>query len=138
MQIPPDGSPASGAQSSSSGKSEVPGRVVCLCARWCDLCRDYAAVFQEIGRRFPALAFRWIDIEDEADLTGEMEVETFPTLIVADALGRLVFAGPLAPQPGVLERLVLSACMPGSAPAARHAEASALLQRLQEDDSGRA
>ena len=105
-------------------------RVVCLCARWCDLCRDYETVFRDASRRHPALEFRWVDIEDEAELTGDMEVETFPTLVVADRAGRLVFAGPLAPQPGVLERLLLSASEPGGATAAQNPEASALLLRL--------
>jgi thioredoxin 1 len=106
------------------------GRVVCLCAQWCDLCRDYRMLFDDAAARHPALDFRWIDIEDEAELAGDMEVETFPTLVVADQADRLVFAGPLSPQPGVLERLLLSAAEPGRTSSVEDVEASALLARL--------
>ncbi len=109
------------------------GRVICLCAQWCDLCRDYQKLFNEAAQRHPAMEFRWIDIEDEADLTGDMEVETFPTLVVADSEARLVFAGPLAPQPGVLERLLVSAAGPARVSSVEHLEASALLARLDGD-----
>ena len=51
------------------------------------------------------MRFEWVDIEDEADVTGDMDVETFPTLLVADARGAR-FLGPLLPQAGVLTRLI--------------------------------
>ena len=54
--------------------------VVCLCAEWCGLCRDYEAVFAQMAQRFPAFRFVWLDIEDQAELVGDMDVETFPTL----------------------------------------------------------
>jgi thioredoxin 1 len=87
-------------------------------------------LFDDAAARHPALDFRWIDIEDEAELAGDMEVETFPTLVVADQADRLVFAGPLSPQPGVLERLLLSAAEPGRTSSVEDVEASALLARL--------
>lgn len=80
-------------------------RVVCLCAQWCDTCRDYRAVFDEIGAAHPRLDFVWVDIEDQADLVGDVEVETFPTLLIADGAA-LRFFGPLMPQPQTLARLL--------------------------------
>lgn len=61
--------------------------------------------------------WQWIDIEDEADWLGEVDVETFPTLGVA-AGGRLRFAGPVAPQADTLRRLLRATLAPGGAEAA--------------------
>lgn len=86
-----------------------PTWVVCLCAEWCGLCRDYRAVMQSMAARYPAWRFAWMDIEDQADVLsevlGDMEIETFPTLLIADADG-LRFLGPLQPQPEHLARLL--------------------------------
>ncbi len=83
--------------------------VVCLCAEWCGLCRDYRAVMQAMAARYPAWRFAWMDIEDQADVLsevlGDMEIETFPTLLIADADG-LRFLGPLQPQAEHLARLL--------------------------------
>lgn len=81
-------------------------RVVCLCAGWCGVCRDYRAVFDAAATRAGAAAtFAWVDIEDEADLVGEIDVENFPTLLIARG-ERALFFGPITPQPGTLARLV--------------------------------
>ena len=88
--------------------SSPPGHsvwVVCLCADWCGLCRDYRHTFASIAARYPAFKFAWLDIEDQADLVGDMDVETFPTLLLADAEGTRFF-GPLTPQPHTLSRLL--------------------------------
>ncbi len=79
--------------------------VVCLCADWCGLCRDYQAVFSQMAERYPAFRFAWLDIEDQADLVGDIDVETFPTVLMADAKGTRFF-GPLTPQANTLSRLL--------------------------------
>lgn len=79
--------------------------VICLCADWCGLCRDYQAVFEQMAKRFPAFRFVWLDIEDQADLVGDLDVETFPTVLMADAQG-IRFFGPLTPQAQTLSRLL--------------------------------
>ncbi|MDO9406471.1 MAG: thioredoxin family protein [Polaromonas sp.] len=81
--------------------------VVCLCADWCGVCRDYRAVLQAVAASHPHWGFAWIDIEDEADLVGDLDIETFPTLLIADA-GGLRFLGPLLPQAQTLVRLLAS------------------------------
>jgi thioredoxin-like negative regulator of GroEL len=87
-------------------------QLLCLCAAWCRLCDAYAPVFGDVARRlheeWPELAVRWIDIEDEADLIGDLEVETFPTIVLLRGT-QLVHFGPLPPQPEVLERVVRAA-----------------------------
>ena len=79
--------------------------VVCLCADWCGTCRDYRALFDALARAHPGVRFVWVDIEDEADVAGDLDVETFPTLLVADGQTAR-FLGPLLPQAAVLSRLI--------------------------------
>ena len=79
--------------------------VICLCADWCDLCRDYQDVFAQMAARYPTCRFAWLDIEDQADLVGDLDVETFPTVLIADAAGTRFF-GPLTPQAQTLSRLL--------------------------------
>ena len=42
---------------------------------------------------------------DEADALGDIDIETFPTLLVAHA-GRVLFAGPVLPRLGDALRLI--------------------------------
>ncbi len=79
--------------------------IVCLCADWCGTCREYTGVFEALQQALPAHRYRWIDIEDEADALGDIDIETFPTLLVAHA-GRVLFAGPVLPRLGDAQRLV--------------------------------
>ena len=83
--------------------------VACLCAAWCRTCDDYKPVFDaavdELRRDGAALRVHWIDIEDEAELVGDYDVETFPTIVVADA-AHVRFAGPLTPQRETVQRLL--------------------------------
>lgn len=79
--------------------------VVCLCAAWCGTCREYEALFAALQQGAPGHRYRWIDIEDEADLVGDIDVETFPTLMVAWQ-GRVLFAGPVLPRLGDAQRLL--------------------------------
>jgi len=83
--------------------------VVCLCAAWCGTCREYEATFEALQQANPGHRYRWIDIEDEADAIGDIDVETFPTLMLAHA-GRLLFAGPVLPRLGDAQRLLAVQC----------------------------
>ncbi len=80
--------------------------VLCLCAQWCGTCREYRAVFEAVAIAHAHLAFRWVDIEDEADALGDVDVETFPTLVIGSASGAIMFAGPVLPQASQMERLI--------------------------------
>ena len=72
----------------------------------------------------------WVDVEDEEEIVGDLDVETFPTILVAGG-GRARFFGPVLPQAGVLGRLIdsLQADAAGSRP---DAQAQALLERVLE------
>lgn len=87
-------------------------QVICLCAAWCRLCEGYAPVLASVTSALAdvhaGLTARWLDIEDEADLLGDVDVETFPTIVYVDAGGRPRFAGPVQPQPEALQRLLAS------------------------------
>ena len=109
----------------------VPDRwVICLCADWCGLCRDYQDLFAQAAVRYPGSRFVWLDIEDQSDLVGDLEVETFPTLLIADA-GGTQFFGPLTPQAETLSR-VLDAAQRASLSATPHLPAvRQLLQALR-------
>ena len=102
---------------------------VCLCAAWCDTCDAYKPVLERASLQFPDARFVWLDIEDQEDLLGAIDVENFPTLLIA--VGDDVrFFGTLTPQPETLTR-VLRASFDASTPAARSPEAAALLRRLR-------
>jgi thioredoxin 1 len=80
--------------------------VACLCAQWCGTCREYRALFDGLQADFSGQArFVWVDIEDEADLVGALEVEDFPTLLIAQG-GEVRFFGPLLPLRQTLHQTV--------------------------------
>src|SRR5580765_768306 len=81
-------------------------RVVCLCAGWCGVCNDYRATFDAAAAAFGARAgFSWVDIEDDAALLDDVDVENFPTLLIAQG-DHTLFFGTITPQPATLARLV--------------------------------
>jgi thioredoxin-like negative regulator of GroEL len=83
--------------------------LACLCAAWCRTCDAYQPVLQQVAAEFtaslPQLSVRWIDIEDEADLVGDCDIETFPTLAILDAEG-VRFFGTVTPHAETLARLL--------------------------------
>ncbi|MEP7298927.1 MAG: thioredoxin domain-containing protein [Burkholderiales bacterium] len=104
--------------------------VACLCAQWCGTCRDYVATFEAAAPAFgAAIRWRWIDIEDEAALLDGADVENFPTLPIARG-DRVLFFGPLTPQPQTIARL-LTGALAGELPrVAPDPEVDALVRRL--------
>ena len=102
--------------------------VICLCAEWCGVCREWRGIFNEAAAAHPGLHFAWIDIEDEAQAMGDVDVETFPTLLVARGASPRFF-GPVQPSGAQLSRL-LSSLEQGPAPLQQPAEAAELLARL--------
>jgi len=83
--------------------------VACLCAAWCVACREYGPTFAALAAQFGADAdFAWIDIEDDADALGDLDIENFPTLLIADA-GAARFFGTVMPQASAAERLIRGA-----------------------------
>jgi thioredoxin 1 len=110
--------------------SAPPGLVVCLCAAWCGVCGDYRARFTQVQAKFPQMEFLWIDIEDEADLLHPLDVEDFPTLLLAVG-NEPRFFGPLTPQLEMLERLVRAQIQDAGVPALTDPAVVALLGRIR-------
>jgi thioredoxin-like negative regulator of GroEL len=79
--------------------------VVALCAAWCGTCREFRPVFDALVREMPHARFVWVDIEDEPEVAGDLEIETFPTLGVMHGAVPVHF-GPTTPQKAVVERLL--------------------------------
>jgi len=107
--------------------------VIALCAEWCNVCREWRAAFNEVAGMRADMKFAWVDVEDEADAMGDVDIETFPTVLVgrgADAL----FLGPVQPSPAQLARLLASLKAPQSDEVLSHpavpADAAPLLVRL--------
>ena len=79
--------------------------VACLCADWCGACREYKPLFDALQRKLPNVRFFWVDIEDQADLIDPIEVEDFPTILIAKGEDTLFF-GTVLPHIETLERLI--------------------------------
>ena len=81
--------------------------VSCLCAEWCHVCVAYRPGYLALASDFPHARFRWIDIEDEADQVGELDVDNFPTIRVTRG-AQVLFHGAMEPQHAQLRRLLES------------------------------
>lgn len=101
--------------------------VACLCAQWCGTCRDYQSLFEQLRHEFPQAHWHWVDIEDQADVVDPVEVENFPTVLIAHE-GRAQFFGTITPHLDTLRRLIHTHSQ-GATPL-NDAAAQALLARL--------
>jgi len=79
--------------------------VVALCAAWCDTCAEFRGAFERIASARPESLFVWLDIEDDAEICGDIDVENFPTLAIFRG-GALLHYGVSLPQEGTVARLV--------------------------------
>lgn len=82
--------------------------VICLCAQWCGTCREYQSTFHQLQQQFHKGArFVWLDVEDRADVLEPIDIDDFPTVMIARN-NRVLFFGPLTPQRDRLARLIQS------------------------------
>jgi thiol-disulfide isomerase/thioredoxin len=90
--------------------------VAALCAQWCGTCREYEPIFERQSERFAGQArFAWIDVEEHDEVMGAIDVENFPTLLIA--LGdEVVFFGPVTPHEQTLARLIETGLQGGLKP----------------------
>ena len=54
----------------------------------------------------------WVDVEDQADAMGAIDVENFPTLLIARD-DEVLFFGPVTPHAQTLQRLIDAALKGG-------------------------
>jgi thioredoxin-like negative regulator of GroEL len=105
--------------------------VACLCAAWCGTCKEYLATFNTARDAAPpGERFVWVDIEDEAEVVDDIDVENFPTVLVARG-DTVLYFGVLLPQPGHLARLLQAAREGGLKPQAVDADVAALPARVR-------
>jgi len=80
--------------------------VACLCAAWCRTCDDYRPNFDALAREFASAArFIWVDIEDDEEALGGVDVVDFPTLLIAHD-DVIHFYGPVLPHAQTARQLV--------------------------------
>jgi thioredoxin 1 len=110
--------------------------VVCLCAAWCDTCTEFRVAFDRIAGQRLDMRFVWLDIEDDSDICGDIDVENFPTLAIYRGDALLHF-GVSLPQEGTVARLVDAMAGADAAAAANVADAVLELpRRLAQRDQG--
>ncbi len=97
--------------------------VACLCAAWCGTCASYRASFDELAARHPDMHFVWIDIEDQADVVGDLDIDNFPTLLI-QRHDVVAFFGTVLPDPLLAERLLQAQVAQSDAELAAAARAS--------------
>ncbi|MGC3963502.1 MAG: thioredoxin family protein [Rhodocyclaceae bacterium] len=81
--------------------------VTCLCAQWCGSCREYRPSFEALAGSRPGVAYAWVDVEDEAEVAGDVDVDNFPTLVIQRG-EHVLFCGPMIPDVRALDRLLVS------------------------------
>lgn len=102
--------------------------VACLCAAWCGTCGEFRERFTQLAARFPALQFVWIDVEDQAAVVGELDIDNFPTLLVQQQ-DIVNFFGTILPDMRLAERLLQS--LLAQSPESLAAQASSNPERRQ-------
>ena len=105
--------------------------VACLCAGWCGTCGTYRASFEQLAARHPDKHFVWIDIEDQCDVVGDLDVENFPTLLMQRG-DMVAFFGTVLPDPALAERLLLSQTSQPAGDLASQAQSSAERREWQQ------
>lgn len=118
------------AGSSATGTPGGDWTVVCLCAAWCGVCRDYGAVFQGVAAGLPGARFAWVDVEDEAERIGDFDIETFPTLLVVYRR-QVRFFAPLPPGAEPLRRLLASLASAPETSGSLQGEGQTVFDRLK-------
>ena len=79
--------------------------VIVLCAAWCGTCRGFQETVEELAQHFPDTLFVWLDIEDDAEVAGDIDVMNFPSFAVFRE-GVAVHYGVSLPHQGVVRRLL--------------------------------
>ena len=106
--------------------------VACLCAAWCGTCGSYRAAFDALAARHPDKHFIWIDIEDQADVVGDLDVDNFPTLLI-QRHEVVAFFGTMLPDPALADRLLQAQAAHTDAELAALAASSEERRRWQRD-----
>jgi thioredoxin 1 len=116
---------------STDAAKQDPWWVVCLCAAWCGVCREWLPLFTQQARAHAHMRFAWVDVEDEDDAMGDVDIETFPTLLVARG-DQVLFLGPIPPSATQFTRMLATLQAQPEPSPGLPADADALLRRLRD------
>lgn len=115
---------------SATDENATPLLVAGLCAQWCGTCREYQPLFDQQAKAFGDRArFAWVDVEDHDELLGAIDVENFPTLLIARG-DEVLFYGVVTPHAQTLARLVQTA-MDGDLKSVHDPDLAGLPQRVR-------
>jgi len=79
--------------------------VISLCAAWCHICGEFREAFERIAVERGDARFVWLDIEDDHEICGDIDVDNFPTLAVFRGDVPVHFGASL-PQEALVARLI--------------------------------
>jgi thioredoxin len=79
--------------------------VISLCAAWCHTCGEFREAFERIAAERGEVQFVWLDIEDDHEICGDIDVENLPTLAVFRGDVPVHF-GVSTPQEATVARLI--------------------------------
>ena len=106
--------------------------IACLCAAWCDTCTLFQNKFNELAVLHPDQRFVWIDIEDQADMVGELDISNFPTLLIQQH-DTVSFFGVIRPDMSQADRLLRAQLEKSRSELDAEAHSSAERMRWQQD-----
>ena len=107
----------------------TPLLLACLCAAWCRTCDEYKPLFDSLAETFgDRVRLVWVDIEDDEEALGAVDVVDFPTLLIARG-DQALFFGPVLPHAQTARQLV-ERSLDGSIAMATNAELAGLPARI--------
>jgi thioredoxin-like negative regulator of GroEL len=106
--------------------------VACLCAAWCDVCKTYRPAFDALAIQHPDKRFVWVDIEDRADIVGDLDIENFPTLLLQRG-DTVAFFGTVQPDIQVANRLLTASSRKSAQELQAEADSNDERQRWQQE-----
>ena len=83
--------------------------IFCLCADWCVICREFEPEFERLAADLTEHNWLALDIEAKEPFLADIDVQSFPTLVIFNQDKRCCFAGVIEPRIDTLLRLVKSA-----------------------------
>jgi thioredoxin 1 len=106
--------------------------IACLCAAWCDTCTLFKSKFDQLALLHPDQRFVWIDIEDQADIVGDLDISNFPTLLIQQH-DTVSFFSSVRPDLVQADRLLRAQLEKGRAELDAEAHSSAEHMRWQQE-----
>lgn len=80
-------------------------KLVLFCADWCTSCREFKSLFETLDAT--SLSKRWVDIENDFEAIGEIQIENLPTALVLSDDESSWYFGPIPPNLDFLEKLIM-------------------------------